>query len=59
MSPPLSTAPHVVVTPPPTIKLFLLLLHNCRFATVVTVVNRNANIGYAGYLISEPREGVI
>jgi hypothetical protein len=35
-----NTVPHVVVTPP-TIKLFLLLLHNSNFATVR---NRNVNI---------------
>ena len=34
-----STVPHVVVTP--SIKLFLLLLHNCNFATVM---NCNVNI---------------
>ena len=33
-----STAPHVVVTP--TKKLFLLLFHNCKFATAT---NRNVN----------------
>lgn len=35
----------------PNIKLFSLLLHNCRFATVM---NRNAKIWYAGYLIRQP-----
>jgi hypothetical protein len=29
----LNTAPHVVVTP--TITLFLVLLHNCDFATII------------------------
>ncbi|ERE68548.1 hypothetical protein H671_7g17857, partial [Cricetulus griseus] len=47
-----SEIPHVVVTPP-TITLFLLLLHNCNFATVM---NHNVHIEYAGYLIGDPCE---
>lgn len=45
---PFNTVPHVVVTPDCKI---LLLLHNCNFATVM---NHNANICYAGYLICKP-----
>ena len=41
--------------PPPTIKLFLLLLYNCNF----TVRNYNVNIWYEGYLIGDPCERVI
>jgi len=41
MLPPFHTAPCVVVTP--TIKLFLLLLHKCNFATVL---NYNVNSWY-------------
>jgi hypothetical protein len=37
---PSNTIPHAAVTPP-TIELFLLLFHNCNFATVM---NRNVNI---------------
>ena len=36
---PLNTVPHVVLTP--TIRLFLLLLHNCNFATAI---DQNVNI---------------
>jgi hypothetical protein len=43
MLPHLNTVFHVVVTPP-TIKLFLLLLHDCNCATVM---NCNVNIWYA------------
>lgn len=39
--------------PTPTINLFLLLLHNCHFAIIM---NHNANIWYAGSLISDPYE---
>jgi hypothetical protein len=42
--------------PPPTIKVFLLLLHNC---TYVPVMNHNVNIWYTGYLIYDPRERVL
>ena len=45
----IQSVPHVVVTP--TLKLFLLLYHNCSFATVM---NLNVNIWYAGYLICDP-----
>jgi hypothetical protein len=29
-----NTIPHVVMIPPPTKRLFLLLLHDCNFATI-------------------------
>ena len=45
-----SAVSHVVVTP--TIKLILLLLYNCNFATAM---NCNVNIGYAGYSIRYPK----
>jgi hypothetical protein len=32
---PFTIVPWVVVTSPPTIELFLILLHNCNFATVM------------------------
>jgi hypothetical protein len=38
---PFDTVPYVVVTPPPTITLFSLLLNNCYFATVM---KHNVNI---------------
>ena len=44
----------VVMTLPPTMKLYSLLLHNCNFATVV---NSNTNISYSGYLIWDPGGG--
>ena len=43
-----NTVPHVVVTP--NYKIILWLLHNCN---VVTVINHNVNIWYAGYLICD------
>lgn len=51
----LNTILHVVATPV-TIKLFLLPLHNCDFATVM---NHNLNIWCAEYLIFNPCERVI
>jgi hypothetical protein len=39
-----------------TIKLFLYLLHNCNFSTVM---NCDVNTGYAGYLICDPCERVV
>jgi hypothetical protein len=41
---------------PPTLKLFLLLLHN---SYSVTVMNCNVNILHAGCLISDPPKGVV
>lgn len=43
--------PRVVGTP--TTNLFLLLLYNCNFTSVIS---DNVNIGYAGYLIRESCE---
>lgn len=40
--------PHVVMTTPPIIRLFPLLLYNCKF---VTVMNGNVNISYVGYVM--------
>ena len=47
---PFNTVLHVVVTP--TIKLFLLLFHNCSFATVG---HYNVNVWYTGHLIVTPK----
>lgn len=50
---PFDAIPHVVVTS--TIKLFLLLLHNCNFASVY---DSNVSIWYAECLICKPPKGI-
>lgn len=52
----LNTVPHIVGSP--TIKLLLLLRHNCNFATTM---NWNVNIWYLGcsVVLCDPRERVI
>jgi hypothetical protein len=49
-----NTVRRVIVTPNQ--KTILLLLHNCKFATVM---NCNVNAWYAGYLICNPYERVV
>jgi hypothetical protein len=52
---PFNTAPHGVVTPP-TIRLFLLRLRSCNFATVVS---HNVNIYAFLLVLGDPCERVI
>lgn len=58
MLPPFNTLPHGVVTPPNThtIKLFLLLLHNCNLATVM---NCNLNTGVFQWPWVTPVRGLL
>ena len=52
---PFNTVFHVMVIPPPGIKVILFLLHSCNFATVMDC---NINIYYARYLLHDLCERV-